>query len=202
MSEETKTVEELIEEDKPTPGKLKYVMGDLFELAPLDGAGGGGFKTVCIPHICNDQGAWGAGFVVPLGDKFPDAKDSYLSWHSNGRYNKNTDGERVSFELGAAQMVHIDHQPVIVANMIGQEGTGPDDRGNPPIRYTELAKAMMSVFWYFQGDLEDDGDFHNWEIHAPKFGSGLAGGDWNIIEGLIKTAWIEEGVDVTIYSLD
>jgi hypothetical protein len=38
----------------------------------------------------------------------------------------------------------------------------------------------------------------NATIHAPRFGSGLAGGDWNVIEQIIND---EITVDVTIYDL-
>ena len=40
------------------------------------------------------------------------------------------------------------------------------------------------------------------EIHAPKFGSGLARGDWDVIEALIVEAWDNEGIPVTIYELE
>jgi hypothetical protein len=36
-----------------------------------------------------------------------------------------------------------------------------------------------------------------YEIHAPKFGSGLAGGNWNFIENLIEDIWID--IPVYIY---
>jgi hypothetical protein len=36
------------------------------------------------------------------------------------------------------------------------------------------------------------------EIHSPKFGSGLAGGNWNFIEELIKDIWYD--CEVFVYS--
>ena len=45
---------------------IKYLLGDAtspdLSTRPL------------IAHICNDIGAWGKGFVVPLGQKYPKAK--------------------------------------------------------------------------------------------------------------------------------
>jgi hypothetical protein len=39
------------------------------------------------------------------------------------------------------------------------------------------------------------------EIHAPKFGAGLACGNWDFIEELINECWIGRGIPVTIYEL-
>jgi hypothetical protein len=41
----------------------------------------------------------------------------------------------------------------------------------------------------------------NASIHAPKFGSGLAGGYWPDIEDMIVRQWIKKDISVTIYSL-
>jgi hypothetical protein len=36
-------------------------------------------------------------------------------------------------------------------------------------------------------------------IHAPTFGAGLAGGNWNKIEQIIKDEIVNRGIKVTIY---
>jgi hypothetical protein len=46
---------------------ITYIVGDATDPQ------GQGKKM--IVHVCNDIGAWGLGFVVPLGTKFPKAKD-------------------------------------------------------------------------------------------------------------------------------
>jgi O-acetyl-ADP-ribose deacetylase (regulator of RNase III) len=38
-------------------------------------------------------------------------------------------------------------------------------------------------------------------LALPKIGAGLAGGDWNVIEGIIKRVSDKTGIDITIYEL-
>ena len=52
---------------------------------------------VIIPHICNNVGGWGAGFVVPLGRHYPDAKKSYKNL-------KNYDYVRYGFQPFKGQL--------------------------------------------------------------------------------------------------
>jgi hypothetical protein len=55
---------------------------------------------------------------------------------------------------------------------------------------------MMSVASYIKNNFDKENTV---QIHAPKFGSGLAGGNWNFIEELIKDIWLN--IPVMIYSL-
>jgi hypothetical protein len=197
-------------------GKPKYVVGNLFELIPNHGP-----ETqtppVVIPHICNDLGGWGSGFVVPLGKLYPEAEAAYRRWHSH-RFDSSAGPWSNYFELGNVQIVICDtttipgvavtpgmsdsttRKQAIVANMIAQHGTVTrpmdDDPNRPPVRYTALAACMSKVANYIahlpQGTA----------IHAPKFGAGLAGGNWDLIEELIREEWLDRGIPVTIYSLD
>jgi hypothetical protein len=187
-------------------GKPKYVVGDLFGLMPNHGP-----ETqtppVVIPHICNDLGGWGSGFVVPLGKLYPEAEAAYRRWH-NRRFDSSAGPWSNYFELGNVQIVHCDtntakdtvRKQAIVANMIAQHGTitrkMDSDPNRPPVRYTALASCMSKVADYIahlpQGT----------SIHAPKFGAGLAGGNWDFIEELIREQWIDRGIPVTIYSLE
>ena len=41
----------------------------------------------------------------------------------------------------------------------------------------------------------------NLPVVGPKFGAGIAGGDWNIIEQLIIKNLINDDIPVTIYTL-
>ena len=168
---------------------MNYQTGNLFELIPVNGA------TKVIPHICNNVGAWGAGFVIPLAKYCPESRQAYLQW-----YKSQYDIERqIPFELGQVQLVRSAYRAdtVIVANMIAQEGVqgvGRPTNDPNPIRYAALAQCLKKV-----KEL-DDNVLGEVEIHAPKFGSGLAGGNWDFIAELIKEIWA--GMDVTIYSLE
>ena len=58
----------------------------------------------------------------------------------------------------------------------------------------EVAKAAL--------DSKYRGEAEKVSIHAPKFGAGLAGGDWKQIEGFVQRCLVDKGLDVTIYEFD
>ena len=82
---------------------IKYVKGDA--TSPI----GEGRKIII--HCCNDIGAWGAGFVIALSNKWPITRKKYIEW------SKEPEG----FELGEVQYVKVEDD-IVVANMIGQHG--------------------------------------------------------------------------------
>jgi hypothetical protein len=151
--------------------KIKYVEGDLF--AAIKGLQG----SIIIPHVCNNIGAFGAGFVVALGRQFPSARTEYLKW-----------AKEPSFKLGEIQTVRIDNTCII--NMVAQNGVG----GSRPLRYPALGKCIETTREFVKSSFVG-------AIHAPMFGSNLAGGDWNFIEKMIYDGWVDHGIPVTIYYL-
>jgi hypothetical protein len=161
---------------------MKYIEGDLFDHVPNESD-----EVVIIAHVCNDIGAWGAGFVVPLGRKYPSAKEAYLRLDER--------------KLGEVMFVPIAGQKVIVANMIGQEGIRPKFEGDktiPPIRYEALKQCLhhvhdMAKLLQRQGNKV--------RIACPMFGAGLAGGDWDTISIMIGLIWSEMGIETNIYYL-
>jgi hypothetical protein len=138
-------------------------------------------KPLFIPHIVNNHGAWGSGFVVPLGRAFPEAKERYLHWASNQLVQP-------PFQLGEVQFV-VPVKFVCVCNMLAQTLGG-----KRPLYYNHLARCMDAV----AEKTEKTGG----QIWAPMFGSGLAGGDWNFIEQLIGDSWLRRGLPVTIFHLE
>jgi O-acetyl-ADP-ribose deacetylase (regulator of RNase III) len=138
--------------------KINYIEGDATE--PV----GPGLKIII--HICNDIGAWGAGFVLALSNKWAEPEAQYRALEK--------------WTLGDVHFVRVDEN-TIIANMIAQEGIGPDDNGRPPIRYTALRKALYQVDYYAWMNHE-----HNTSIHMPRIGCGLAGGRWELVEELIQ----------------
>jgi len=161
--------------------KIKYIVGDLFAAIEDNDS------KIVIPHIVNSIGKWGSGFVVPLGKHFPRAEEKYRYWAKN---DWKTTG--IPFKVGETQYVRIDDR-ITVMNMVGQEGCGPDSTGRPPIRYSALVRCMQNVAGIAEA--------LDAEIHAPAFGSDLAGGDWNYLEILINEIWCDWDIPVTIYSL-
>lgn len=150
---------------------IKYVNGDATQ--PI----GEGKKV--IVHCCNDLGAWGAGFVLAISRR----------WKAPEQYYKSLIRSTESKDrLGIVQYCTVENK-LVVANMIGQHGIGRDESGLPPVRYDAIRKALKDINTYCI--------VHDATMHAPKFGSDLAGGDWNIIEQIIKE---EITVPVTIYN--
>ncbi len=167
-----------------------------------------GKVPIIIPHICNDDNAWGAGFVVAVTKAFGrQAEDAYHYWGDNGRWVAKLhsiehphvkvfapDGlttASVAFALGATQFVRLADKKTVIANMIGQHKIGIDKDGRPPIRYGALVDCMRSV--------RNVATLAGAEIHCPKFGSDLAGGNWDAISDMILEFWVDNGINVTVY---
>lgn len=148
--------------------KLTYVTGDA--TAPY------GMGPKIIIHCCNDVGAWGAGFVLALSNKWSAPEEHYRA--------------KTHHILGEVDLIQVE-EDLYVGNMIGQHGVGRDEFGNPPVRYVALMTALKQV--------NDIAVAIGATVHCPKFGSDLAGGDWNLIEALLKEIM---SVPVTVYNFE
>jgi len=147
---------------------IKYVTGDLFDVISNITD-----SNILVPHIVNDKGVFGAGFAAAVTRHYPIVRQRYLEWDTHDI-------------LGNVQFVSVTPN-ITFANMGGQHGTV--SKQNPkPIKYFKLALAMSII-----EDINDD-----FEIVAPRFGSGLAKGCWPFIEELIDELWIGAGIPVTI----
>ena len=139
--------------------------------------------TVIVPHVCNNVDAFGAGFAGQVARNFPSVKADY---HMLGKtFLKNN--------LGYTQFLKVYEEPkyrhkLIFANMIAQNGivSGNNPR---PLNYLALTKCMVSIAKYISEQTDFMQKNEDVEIHAPKFGSGLAGGNWNFISNLIEDIW-------------
>jgi hypothetical protein len=134
-----------------------------------------------IPHVCNDVNKFGAGFALGIAEKWPKVKEEF---HSKAGL----------FELGDVQFVPVLHgedygNGMIVANMIAQHGVRSADNVRP-LNYQALGKCLSKV--------NEMAVAIGATIHTVKIGSGLSGGDWSIIEEIIKETI---DVDVFIYEL-
>jgi O-acetyl-ADP-ribose deacetylase (regulator of RNase III) len=152
---------------------IRYVLGDATQPQAT------GHAIIC--HICNDSGAWGAGFVLAISARWPQPEQAYRDWYANRATN--------DFGLGSVQFVQVETD-IWVANMIGQRDirSGPD---GPPIRY-EAVDACLAKVGTQARELSAS-------VHMPRIGCGLAGGRWEEIEPLIRKNLIERGIAVTVY---
>lgn len=152
-----------------------------------------------IIHVSNDIGAWGAGFVMALSKRWKEPERYYHSWFNPKRQflmfvddSRSVGGcqtSTLSPKLGSVQTVWVD-DGLYVINMIGQRGV--ISRENPiPLDYQALEKCLDMV--------AHEARRLTASVHGPRFGAGLAGGDWNKIEAMIQKCLVDKGVPVTIY---
>ena len=151
---------------------IKYAKGD----ATLPK--GKGNKLVI--HIVNDVGRFGSGFALAVLKRYPAVKEAYIKAF-----------EDKPLKLGDVQFIKV-ADDLWFANMVGQHGViGPS---NPmPIQYDAVRTCLKKVCEFAKG--------HKMKVSGPKFGSGLAGGKWNVVENLIQNELINNNIDVTIYEL-
>ena len=156
---------------------IEYVVGDATKPE------GEGIKV--IVHVCNDIGAWGAGFVKALSNRWELPERRYREWYQSCK--------PASLPLGMWKLVRVEDD-VYVANLIGQEGIRTTEAGVPPVRYGAIRHGLDSL-----------GDYcvrQGYSIHMPRIGCGLAGGQWSDVEPIINDTLVAKGVPVTVYDLE
>ena len=151
----------------------------------MAGVNGG---TVIVPHVCNNVNAFGAGFAGQVADIYPQVKANF---HMLGQQAK----------LGHTQFINVKsdqkyRHSIIFGNMIAQNKL-INTNNKRPLNYGALVYCMNQVRSYVK-ELQKNSENSRVEIHAPKFGSGLAGGNWNFIEELIRDIWYD--CEVFVYS--
>jgi len=134
--------------------ELRYHKGDLFEFVTCGDT---------ILHVCNNQGGWGAGFVIPLAERYPRTREVYME-------------EYTGFgSLGTIQLVHNGYGNPMVVNLIAQDGF-PSINRRRALSYDALCICFEKVVTHCAPC----------RIVMPKIGAGIAGGNWRIIETMIQ----------------
>jgi O-acetyl-ADP-ribose deacetylase (regulator of RNase III) len=133
------------------------------------------------------SGEWGSGVVMAISRRWVDPERLYRKWSREGMF----DGKK--YELGNIQVVHVESN-IDVVNMIGQKGIrGRTQENLPPVRYGAIRRCLKQVAEIAKKE--------GASVVAPKFGSGLAGGKWEIIEQIIQETLCVNDINVTIYEL-
>ena len=127
-----------------------------------------------IVHCCNNRRAWGLGFVLALSRKWSVTRSTYLN---------------ADMKLGSVSFAQVEDD-IVVANIIGQNGYG---RRGKFVVYEALGKGFESVRSHFKNK--------EFSVHAPRLGTGLAGGEWSMISKLLETHFCAHGIKVVIYDL-
>lgn len=157
------------------PTKICYLIGDATK--PFDT----GSPIRFIVHVCNDVGAWGAGFTRSLDALSPKPRASY----------KDAIQQTKPKSLGAMSLAKVD-PTLFVANMIAQHGL-PSRARRVVIDYAALEKCLAAL-----AKVAAD-----WGVttHMPRIGCGLSGGDWHTVEAIIERTLCASGVPVYVYDL-
>jgi hypothetical protein len=171
---------------------MTYSNHDIFEIIQNRVSAGNNGATVFVPHVCNNIDLFGAGFAAQVAVKFPSVKADY---HMLGK-------NFLKHNLGYAQILKVYEDSkfrhkLYIVNMIAQNGVRGGNNSRP-LHYGALVKSMNQLNQYIAMNTEFVNKTENIEIHAPKFGSGLAGGNWNFISDLIEDIWGK--FFVTIYN--
>jgi O-acetyl-ADP-ribose deacetylase (regulator of RNase III) len=129
-----------------------------------------------IAHVCNDQGGWGAGFVLAISKRWKEPEEDYRQWCRKGD----------DFALGNIHVVQTSRKDISVANMVAQKGFG-----GVAIKYDKLRECLAKLC--------EVAKQQGASVHMPRIGCGLAGGSWNKVEPIIEEELCNKGVEVTVY---
>ena len=150
---------------------IRYLVGDA--TAPE----GDGLRV--IAHVCNDCGAWGAGFVVAVSRRWPLPERRY----------REASRLATGLRLGDVQIVRVEPS-VVVANMVAQSGF-PSPPRPCALDYDALRRCLVEVALWAEE--------HDASVHLPRIGCGIAGGSWDRVEPIV--ALCASRVPVTVYDL-
>jgi hypothetical protein len=178
-----------------TINKLSYILTNhnLFDSIQKRVTAGNNGCTVIVPHVCNNIDLFGAGFAGQVAEHYPNVKDNY---HMLGK-------TFLKANLGYSQILTVYEDPkfrhkLIFVNMIAQNGI-KGSKNPRPLNYFALAKSMSQISNFITSNADFKNKQASVEIHAPKFGSGLSGGNWNFISDLIEDMWSKYTVFVYNY---
>lgn len=149
-------------------------------------------RPIIIPHVCNNVGAFGAGVALSIAMEWPHVQRQFRE------FSQRFSGTKRDHLMGMVQFVAVkweDGCRVFVANMFAQNGLR-SAQNLKPLSYPDLTRAMADVVHTCNTHF-GQGAF---EIHCPKFGTALAGGNWKKIRPIIDALWINSGIDVTVYN--
>ena len=168
-------------------GKIHYIIGDA--TLPIETEA----ENRLIVHCCNTLGAWGAGFVVPLGRRYPKAKDGYKKFIEENK------GKSILGEVNEVKVA----DNIYVENLMGQSFLHKKANGEIPCNYIAIETGFLNIIskWFSYDSTIRKGK-QNFSIHMPRIGCGLAGGDWKTIENIIQRTFVDiANVDVYVYDL-
>jgi O-acetyl-ADP-ribose deacetylase (regulator of RNase III) len=130
-----------------------------------------------IAHGVNCRGGFGSGIAGQIAQIYPMVRMAYLS-----KYNHE------GWELGEIQVVPVNGR--VIVNLATQDTYG---RNGVHVNYEACFEAFKKLFRY--------AEMHTADISMPKISSGLAGGEWNLVEKQLLNALKGHEVSVDVYYL-
>lgn len=136
---------------------------------------------VAILHVVNDRAhRWGGhGFALDLYREHPAAAKTYEEWAR----------VRSHLELGAIHAFKDEHDRCVIS-LVAQSGFGPSNQ--PRLKYDALAASLSQVSAFLKKESIK-------YVQMPRIGSGQAGGNWKVIEGMVFETMVVNGIDVKVY---
>jgi hypothetical protein len=166
---------------------IRYIKGD----ATLPQ--GEGDKIIL--HIVNNRNGWGKGFVNSIDRNLRDSILIMDRYKSMPEYLFRI-GHKTN-KLGDVQfcpMETLDGTNLWVANMMAQDGYR--SFSNPkPLSYVHLGRCLDQVRGFIE-EMKLLGVALN--VHCPKIGAGLGGGEWKLIANRLN---VHLQQDITVYEL-
>lgn len=141
-----------------------------------------GDKKKIIVQVVNTNAGVGFGFGRALAKKHKETRVSLQNWKK----------DKTNFKLGETNLVRIDFE-TFVFQILAQEGLY-SKHGSIPLKYSSLRNGLIELRDYLIQNPE-------YTIHMPAIGSGQAGGNWNIIKGMIYDELVSYNIEVNIYFL-
>lgn len=147
---------------------VSYRVGDLIQAAKSG-------KVSAIAHGCNCFNTMKSGIAPEIAKAFPEA------WRADQETTKGDRGKLgyVSYSFNTGHNLH-------VFNLYSQYGYWNRKKGIMDLNYEALDHAL----WVMKSKLDwicyNDYPPEEFSVGIPKIGAGLAGGDWGIIEPMIK----------------
>jgi O-acetyl-ADP-ribose deacetylase (regulator of RNase III) len=138
-------------------------------------------KENILGHQTNCLGIMGAGLAVQIKKQYPEVFEAYKRLCEKHKKSRTL--------MGKCQIVSTKQEGRYIANLFGQYDIS---RNHVQTEYEYLRKALET--------LKEEAKKRNLSVGLPwQLGSGLAGGDWNIVKKMIEEVFHD--YPVTIYKL-
>lgn len=155
-------------------GEMVYLIGDATK-PQTD-------RPAVIAHIVNDRTPnWGAGFGRSLAKQWPAAQEGFRRWALSNKDH---------LQLGHSRATKL-RDELYAFHMVAQRGYKP--RRRPLIRYEAVETCLVRLAKFAKEQSA--------EVHMPRIGTGYAGGNWPVIQDLIRQHLTATGVPVMVYEL-